>query len=149
MNGLRCLKWGALAGALFTTGVSAGAVERSLTVTAPTYVQADQMLAVMIEASTDAVGEQVGFLQVEFSIDGGRTWKAICYLQNSGQQVVQPTQIKPGPLGSVIQVRARAAFRDGLAGDVDYRGAAIMWQGNWKEWETPPAKRVVIKVTAP
>ena len=129
--------------------VSAHAVERSLTITAPASVPADQEVAVTIEASTDAAGEQVGFLQVEFSIDGGKTWKAVCYLQNSGQRVLQPAQLKPGPSGSEIELRARAAFRDGLAGDVDYRGAAIMWEGNWKVWKTPPAKNVVIQVTAP
>lgn len=149
MVGLSWLKCGVLAGALLATGVTAHAVERSLTISAPTSVQADQLAAVTIEASTDALGEQVGFLHVEFSTDEGRTWKAVCYLQNSGQRVVQPAQLKPGPAGSVIELRARAAFRDGLAGDVDYRGAAILWQGNWKVWGNPPAKHVVIKVTAP
>lgn len=149
MTGLRGIRWAALLGAILTTGLHADAMERSLMITAPTSVQENQEVAVIIEANTDAVGEQVGFLQVEFSIDEGRTWKAVCYLQNSGQRVVQPAQIKPGPSGSVIKIRARAAFRDGLAGDVDYRGAAIMWQGNWKRWETPPAKRVLIKVTSP
>ena len=149
MTGLSCLKWGGLIGALLAIGVSAHAVERSLIITSPASVSGNQEVAVTIEASTDAIGEQVGFLQVEFSIDGGKTWKAVCYLQNSGQQVVQPAQLKPGPAGSEIELRARAAFRDGLAGDVDYRGAAIMWQGNWKVWETPPAKKVVIQVTAP
>jgi len=137
----------ALAGVIVVCGATAHAVERSLTINAPTSAKADQAVAITIEASTDAVGEQIGFLQVEFSIDGGKTWAAICYLQNSGQRVVQPAHLKPGLPGSVIEVRARAAFRDGLAGDVDYRGAAIMWQANWKIWETPPAKRVVIKVT--
>ena len=149
MAGLSGLKWGMLAGALMATGVTSHAVERSLKISVPYSVHADQIAMVTIEASTDALGEQVGFLQVEFSIDGGRTWKAVCYLQNSGQRVVQPAQLEPGPAGSVIELRARAAFRDGLAGDVDYRGAAIMWEGNWKVWKTPPAKRVVIKVTAP
>jgi len=148
MTGLSCLKRGVLAGALLAT-VSAYAVERSLTITAPTTVQADEEVSVTIEASTDATGEQVGFLQVEFSIDGGKTWKAVCYLQNSGQRVVQPAQLKPGPSGSVIELRARAAFRDSLAGDVDYQGAAILWHRNWKGWGTPPAKYVLIKVTAP
>ena len=149
MAGLSGLKWGVLVCGLLATGVTAHAVERSLTISAPASVQADQLAAVTIEASTDASGEQVGFLQVEFSTDGGVTWKAVCYLQNSGQRVVQPAQLKPGPASSVIELRARAAFRDGLAGDVDYRGAALIWQGNWKDWETQPAKRVLIKVTAP
>jgi len=147
--GLNGLKWGVLAGSLLATVAAAHTVERNLTINAPTSVQEDQLAAVTIEASTDALGEQVGFLHVEFSIDGGRTWKAVCYLQNSGQRAVQPAQLKPGPAGSMIVLRARAAFRDGLAGDVDYRGAAIMWEGNWKVWGSPPAKRVVIKVTSP
>ncbi len=149
MVGLSRLKWAVPAGALLTASVTAHAVERELTISAPISVQADQHASVTIEASTDAVGEQVGFLQIEFSTDGGETWKAVSYLQNSGQRVVQPAQLKPGPSGSVIELRARAAFRDGLAGDVDFRGAAIMWQGNWKAWEAPPAKHVVIKVIAP
>jgi len=146
MKGLRWLRLGVVAGALLATGLSAHAVERSLTINAPTSMQEDQEVSLTIEASTDAVGEQVGFLQVEFSIDGGRTWTAICYLQNSGQRVVQPAQLKPGPPGSVIELRARAAFRGGLAGDVDYRGAAILWQLSWVEWKTPPTKYAKILV---
>lgn len=148
LSGLSGLRGAAFAGILLSCGGgTACAVERSLTIDAPSSVKVGQEVSLTIEASTDARGEQIGFLQVEFSIDGGKTWEAICYLQNSGPRVVQPAQLKPGSEGSVVEVRARAAFRDGLAGDVDYRGAAILWQGDWKVWETPPAKRVVIQVT--
>ena len=141
----RCL----LAGALFMALGRAGAVERTLRIEAPASVAAGQELTVTISASTDAgQGEQVGFLQAESSIDGGQTWTAICYLQKCGVQVVQHASLKPGPVGTTVKLRVRAAFRDGLAGDVDFSGAAIRWDGNWKEWKSPPAKQASIAVTA-
>jgi len=129
---------------------TAESVERTLSIDAPDSVGASDEIRVSISASTDAgAGEQVGFLQVETSSDDGKTWEAICYLQNSGPKVTQAVALKPGRIGTVTLLRARAAFRDGLAGDVDYRGAAILWDRNWKSWDTPPAIKAAIAVNKP
>ena len=141
----RCLMTGAL---LLALG-RAGAVERILRIEAPAAVAVGQELVVTISASTDAgQGEQVGFLQAESSVDGGKTWKAICYLQQSGEQASQRASLNPGAAGTTVKLRVRAAYRDGLAGDVDFNGAAIMWKGSWNEWKSPPAKHTSIAVTA-
>lgn len=137
------------AGVMLAAMGPAGAVERTLTIQAPASIRAGQELKVTISASTDAgKGEQVGFLQAEASLDGGRTWVAVCYLQKSGPQVEQQASLKPGPAGTTVILRARAAFRDGLAGDVDYSGAAVRWEESWKKWQSPPAKQASIAVRA-
>jgi hypothetical protein len=141
---------GLLLGALLVTLSQARAVERTLRIEAPAMVAAGQPLSIVISASTDAgKGEQVGFLHVEVSMDEGKTWTAICYLQKSGPRVVQRTSLTAGPAGATVMLRARAAFRDGVAGDVDYSGAPIRWEGSWTEWMAPPAKRARIVVKAP
>jgi hypothetical protein len=123
------------------------AVERTLQIEAPASVVAGQAITIVIRASTDAgQGEQVGFLQAEMSVDGGKSWTAICYLQKSGPSVTQPASLNAGPAGTTVLVRARAAFRDGLAGDVDYTGAALRWHASWNEWRTPPARHASIAV---
>jgi hypothetical protein len=127
----------------------AGAIERTLEIVVPASVAAGQELNVTISASTNAgQGEQVGFLQAETSLDGGKTWAALCYLQKSGVQVVQHASLKPGPAGTTVQLRVRVAFREGLAGDVDYNGAAIIWKGSWENWQSPPAQHASVTVTA-
>jgi len=144
------VKTGLLAAVSLVALVSAGAVERSLKIEAPVAVRAGKDVIIKISASTDAgKGEQIGFLQAEASLDDGKTWTAICYLQKSGPQVVQDATVKTGAATTMVKLRARAAFRDGLAGDVDFSGAAIRWEGSWKEWQTPPAKWVSVKVAAP
>jgi hypothetical protein len=141
----KCLLTGGLLAAL----VPMGAVERTLKIEVPASVGAGKDISVMLSASTDAgKGEQVGFLQVEVSMDEGKTWTAVCYLQKSGPRVAQQATLKAGAAGSTVKLRARAAFRDGLAGDVDYSGAAIRWDGSWNNWQTPPAKQVSVAVTA-
>jgi hypothetical protein len=138
-----------MTGALLLALGRAGAVERILRIQAPASVPAGQELMVIISASTDAgQGEQVGFLQAESSVDGGKTWTAICYLQRSGAQAEQRASLKPGAAGTTVKLRVRAAYRDGLAGDVDFNGAALMWKGSWNEWKSPPAKHASIAVTA-
>jgi hypothetical protein len=128
----------------------AGAIERTLTIKAPTRISSGQAFTVTVSAGTDAgQGEQVGFLQVEASVDGGKTWSALFYLQKSGSKVTQQSTLTAGLSGSSVQVRARAAFRDGLAGDVDYRGGAIRWEESWKDWQEPPAKIARITVNTP
>lgn len=141
----RCL----FAGLVCAVLGSAGAVERSLKIEAPVSIGAGEDLHLVISAGTDAgKGEQVGFLQAEASVDGGKSWKALCYLQNSGAQVAQSASLKAGDAFTTVKVRARAAFRDGLAGDVDFTGAAILWEGSWKAWQTPPAQQLDIAVIA-
>jgi hypothetical protein len=120
--------------------------DRVLTIDAPGTVVAGQPLNITVTASTDAGGgEQVGFLQIESSSDGGKTWTALCYLAKVGPKAVQVVRPETST-GNIIEVRARAAFRDGLAGDVDYRGGAIRWDETWKKWSEPPARHVVIQV---
>lgn len=125
------------------------AVERQLEIVAPAAVAANQVAQVTISASTNAGrGEQVGFLQVEVSVDDGKTWTAVCYVDNVGPKVERHASLQPGAAGVTMRLRARAAFRDGLAGDVDYRGAAIRWHESWNDWQEPPAKHVNIAVKA-
>ena len=139
----RCLLLGAL-------GLAFGrveAVERKLHIEAPATISPGQPLAVTIFASTDAgQGEQVGFLQAEVSVDDGKTWTAICYLQKSGPKVVHKANLKPGAAGTAVQLRVRAAFRDGPAGDVDFSGTAIVWDKTWDAWKSPPTKHARIAV---
>jgi hypothetical protein len=126
------------------------AVERLVAVEAPPSVRAGAAVTVVLAASTDAGGgERIGLFQADFSTDGGRTWAGLCYLENIGVTTRQERVITAGPAGSVIRVRLRVAFRDGLAGDVDYRGAAIRWHGPWAEWQEPPARSATVAVGAP
>lgn len=146
-TGISWIKHGLLFGALLMAAGRVGAVERRLLIEAPATAAAGQPLMVAIYAFTDAgQGEQVGFLQAEYSMDGGQTWTAICYLQKSGPKIRQPFKLTPGAAGTTIKVRARAAFRDGLAGDVDFSGAALVWAGSWGDWKSPPAKHALITV---
>ncbi len=125
----------------------ASAVERILKIDAPGSVKAGESVGLVISASTDAgQGEHVGFLQAEASVDGGKTWRAICYLDKGGVKVVQPANLTPGAAGTAVLVRVRAAFRDGLAGNVDHTGAAIRWHGSWNDWTAPAAIHASIAV---
>ena len=133
----------------FGLAVSAGAVERSVVVEAPEAVAPGAPVVVVLIASTDAgQGERIGMFQADFSVDGGRTWEGLCYLDNIGPDTRQERTIKAGPAGTAVKVRLRVAFRDGLAGDVDYHGAAIRWHAEWAEWQDPPARVVTIAVKA-
>ena len=126
----------------------AGAVERILKIEAPGSVKEGESIGLVISASTDAgQGEHVGFLQAEASVDGGKIWRAICYLDKGGAKVMQPVTLTPGAAGTAVLVRVRAAFRDGLAGNVDHTGAAIRWHGSWNDWTEPAAIHTRIAVT--
>lgn len=123
------------------------AVERTLEINAPRNVAANSVVSVTIFAGTDAgQGERIGFFQVEQSLDDGRTWQPVRYLDNIAAKTTQTIDLTAGPAGSVLRLRVRVAFRDGLAGDVDYRGAAIRWTETWGKWREPPAKSAVINV---
>jgi hypothetical protein len=149
-NARRWWQRGLLAGLFLMAAVRGAAVERRLQIEAPAAVAAGQTLAVVFLASTDAGrGEQVGFLQAEMSLDGGKTWTPVCYLVNLGASAAHAESLKPGPAGSTVRLRVRAAFRDGLAGDVDFSGAAIRWHENWADWMEPPSRLLTIPVKAP
>jgi hypothetical protein len=139
-------KW--LWAAVLLACVSGGrAVERTMTIEAPARVGAGAACRVVLAAATDAgQGERIGMFQADFSVDGGRTWTGLCYLNDVETATRQEREITAGPVGSTVKVRLRVAFRDGLAGDVDYKGAALRWNGSWGKWTEPPAKSVTVEV---
>jgi hypothetical protein len=144
----RSLKWLSVA-AIFCLTSSATAVERTIKIEAAPRAVAGSECTVVLSAATNAgQGERIGLLQVDYSLDGGQTWIGLCYLNNIEAVTRQDRNITAGPAGSTIQVRMRVAFRDGLAGDVAYTGAAILWAGTWEEWREPPATSVTIAVVA-
>lgn len=125
----------------------AHAVERLLQIEAPAAAPERATVEVTVRASTDAGGaEQVGFLHVDYSVDDGKTWTAVCYDQNLGGAAVRTLRVPTGAAGKRTLVRAKAAYRGGVAGDVDYRGGAIQWQTTWATWGEPPTRTVAIKV---
>jgi hypothetical protein len=128
---------------------TAGDVTRELNIAAPDEVAADANFTVTVTVSSDAgEGEQIGFCQMDVSHDGGRTWVPTAYVSNVGANLRHPMHLQAGAAGTEMRVRVRVAFRDGLAGDVDYAGAAIKWEGSWAAWDEPPAKSVVVRVEA-
>lgn len=125
------------------------AVERTVELHGPATVAAESALTVTISARSDAgQGERIGFFQAEASSDGGQTWQPVCYLDNLAAETRQTVSLTAGAAGTVLKVRVRVAFRDGLAGDVDFRGAAIRWTETWGQWREPPAKSLAIAVVA-
>jgi hypothetical protein len=134
---------------LIGAGIGVAAETRTVAIIAPTEVTPGSEFTVIARAHTSfGEGEQVGFFQLEASLDGARTWVPMAYLDNRGGAVNETITLKAGAHGSNIRVRLRVAFRDGLAGDVDYTGAAIRWDQSWEQWRDPPAKSVVIRVVA-
>lgn len=134
---------------LLATLASVHAGERTVEIGGPATVTAASPLTVTILARTNAgQGERIGFFQAEASSDGGRTWQPVCYLDNLAAETQQTINLTAGAAGTVVKVRVRVAFRDGLAGDVDYRGAAIRWTETWGQWREPPAKSLAIVVVA-
>jgi len=126
--------------ALFA-GTPAFAVQRVLEIAAPASAAPSARIEVSVRASTDAgAGEQIGFLHVECSIDSGKTWTGLCYEQKVGRAATRRFSIATGALGSKTLVRARVAFREGVAGDVDCDGAAVRWHDTWQNWRVPPAR---------
>lgn len=138
-----------LAAVLVLAGTgSAMAATRTLTLTAPATVKPGVVVQVLVAASTDATdGEQIGFFHTEYSTDGGKAWVPV-YAEKVGPAATRTLELKAGAEGSKIIVRAHIAFRGGQAGDVDYTGAPIEWEGSWDKWQAPPAKHLTIRVTA-
>ena len=127
---------------------SAVAATRTLTLTGPSMVKPGAAVQVVVAASTDAAdGEQIGFFHSEYSTDGGKTWVPV-YAEKVGPTATRILELKAGAEGSKIIVRSHIAFRGGKAGDVDYTGAPIAWEGSWDKWQAPPAKHLTVRVTA-
>jgi hypothetical protein len=136
-----------LAAFFLLTSVSAFAAKRTVTINAPTQVAAGAKLPVNVTASTDAGdGEKIGFFHAEFSIDGGKSWTGFSYDQKLGVSATRSVTIPVGAAGSQTKVRVLIAFRGGKAGDVDFTGAPIQWDGSWAKWQSPPAKTATIEV---
>lgn len=131
-----------------TSPAWAAAAKRIVQVQVPATVAPGATVAVSVSASTNAgAGEQIGFLHAEYSVDGGKSWTAFCYESNAGPSAVRTTQVTAGAAGTTMTVRARVAFRGGVAGDVDYNGAAIRWEDHWHNWSEPPARSASVKVS--
>ena len=132
---------------LALTAVSALAVERSVTITAPAEAGPGETVHVVVAARTDAgKGEHIGFLHADYSSDNGRKWASFCYLQNVASSAMQALDFPVGAAGSKCIIRVRVAFRDGQAGDVDFKGGPIKWNESWEKWLTPPTKFAIIYV---
>ncbi len=135
---------------LLAAATPAFAVQRVLEITAPATAAPGAGIQVSVRVSTDAgAGEQIGFLHVEYSSDDGKTWVGLCYEQNDGPAVTRHFSLSTGEADSKTLVRARVAFRGGVAGDVDYTGAAIRWNDSWRQWRQPPARWAEIVVPPP
>jgi hypothetical protein len=133
--------------AIAALGVPARAVDRLAAIAAPGEVAPGGEARVVLMASTDAKdGEKIGFVHSEYSTDGGKTWRNLCYLENADASIERSSVIVGGPAGTMIVVRLRVAFRGGRSGDVDFRGRPIDWDGAWAEWRSPPARIAIIYV---
>lgn len=126
---------------------ASAAVNRVFTLTVPAVVPAGSKVDVAVRMSTDAgEGEAIAFLQAEYSTDGGRTWTGSWAEQDLGTTSDRGFSFTAGAAGTECQVRARVAYRGGVAGAVDCTGAAIRWYDTWKDWHEPPAKSATISV---
>lgn len=134
--------------AVLLTCTCAG-VERRVSIAAPASVEKGSPVTVTLVAETDAGdGERIGLFQADFSLDGGRTWVGLCYLADLARSTRQERTLPVGADCAEVRVRLRVAFRQGLAGDVDYRGGAIRWKDSWEEWKEPPARTAKIAIVA-
>jgi hypothetical protein len=134
--------------AAFVGAVPALAATRNLTIDAPASVKPGTSAHVIVVASTNTTdAEQIGFIHAEYSADGGQTWSPV-YAEKVGRTFTRAINIPVGAEGTKAIVRVRAAYRGGKAGDVDFTGAPIKWDGSWSKWETPPTKIATINVSA-
>ena len=132
---------------LLAAAVPAYAVNRTVSIVAPTEAAAGSSITITVMASTDAAdGEQIGFVHADYSTDEGKTWTQFCYAEKSGAELARSVSFSVGAKGVKTLIRARAAFRGGKAGDVDYKGNAIQWSDTWEKWRTPPSKFAIIYV---
>ncbi len=134
---------------LLAAAVPVHAVNRVVKIVAPAEAPAGSSVTVAVSASTDAAdGEQIGFLHAEYSTDGGMTWAQFCNVEQAGAELTRSVSFPVGAKDSKTLIRARVAFRGGQAGDVDFKGSAIQWNGTWEKWRTPPTRFAVIYVSA-
>jgi hypothetical protein len=127
--------------------VPAFAVTRTVHIDAPAQTVAGAKMSITVLASTGASdGEHIGFFHAEYSVDGGRTWTGFCFDEKLGPIASRTAAITVGARGSQARIRVRIAFRGGQAGDVDFSGAPIRWEGSWGKWTSPPAKYATIEV---
>lgn len=132
---------------LLLVAAPAFAATRTLTLTAPATVKPGTAVQVVVTAGTDFPdAEHIGFLHAESSLDGGKTWQPAFYVEKLGRSISRPVDLKAGADGTKALVRVRVAFRGGKAGDVDFTGAPIAWDGSWGKWQSPPARQVTIHV---
>jgi hypothetical protein len=132
--------------ALCVTTVSPAA-QRSLELVAPARVAPGATAEARVLAATEAgAGEQIGFLHVEVSTDSGRNWAPLAYEMNVGTSFDRRWPVTVGAAGTRTLLRVRAAFRGGVAGDVDFAGAAIRWKDAWAAWAVPPSRHATILV---
>jgi hypothetical protein len=145
---LRRLRLALLGAALFA-GVGAGtavAADREVVIVGPSTARAGAVLSVSVRADTWARGEKIGFFHAQYSMDGGTTWKDLCFDENVGTSATRQVAITAGAAGTKVVVRSRVAFRGGAAGDVDFKGQPIDWAGTWEKWRGPPTRYLVIPV---
>lgn len=134
---------------MIASGLPAYAVSREILITSPTTATAGSKVNITVGARTDVGGgEQIGFFHADYSTDGGATWTAISYSTKSGPKVSFSTTFTAKEANSKALVRVRVAFRGGKAGDVDFAGKAIDWNGTWNTWAEPPAKTATIAIVA-
>lgn len=146
---LRSRWWLALVGLLLAMGSAPAAINREFRIAAPSASAAGAKIDITVEMSTDAgEGEHIAFLQAEYSVDGGRTWTGCWAEDKLGPRATRSFSFTAGAAGTESQVRARVAYRGGVAGAVDCTGAAIRWFDTWKKWREPPAKSVHIAIGA-
>ena len=124
------------------------AANRAVRIDAPATARAGSLINVSIQASTDAAGEKIGFLHSEYSVDGGTKWVPIAFEADQGARKERQASIKAGGAGSTVLVRVRVAFRGGKAGDVDFAGKAIDWDGSWAKWAAPPTRTARVRIVA-
>lgn len=125
------------------------AANRSIAAGTPRKVAPGAKVSIPVVVTSDVGGgERVGFFHGEYSVDGGKNWTGFCFESNLSASVTRLAHVEAGPAGSQIIIRVRIAFRGGSAGDVDYTGAAIKWNGSWEKWGEPPAKYFRIAVAS-
>jgi hypothetical protein len=140
-------RWSWLVLLALSIAAVSSAAQRSLELVAPARVAPGATAEVRVLAATDAgTGEQIGFLHVEVSTDSGRNWTPLAYEMNVGTGFDRRWSVTVGAAGTRTLLRVRAAFRGGVAGDVDFNGAAIRWKDSWAAWDVPPARRASIPV---
>jgi hypothetical protein len=127
--------------------VSAFAADRSIRIEAPRQVPAGAPVNVPVSVITQTGnGEKIGFFHGEYSVDEGKSWTAFTFDQNLEAHALRRLTLNAGKGGSTIKIRVRIAFRGGAAGDVDYLGKPIDWEGTWTKWSEPPAMSATIRV---